>query len=193
MKHPNYLLSLFALFALTLLSTPATAQGNQSRPSPHATVNQRIGAKTEVTIDYSRPAVKGRKVWGELVPFGFAPGNKYSKDKPYPWRAGANENTTIEFSTDVLIEGQKIAAGKYSIHMIPAENEPWVVIFNKVNNAWGSYSYDETQDALRIKVTPAKAPHEEFLTFGFTDLTGNGATAFLHWEQLKVPFKVQVP
>lgn len=193
MKLLKLSLSVFALFSFALMATTASAQNNQPRASLHATVNQRIGQNTDITIDYSRPAVKGRKVWGGIVPWGMEAGNKYSNNKPFPWRAGANENTTIEFSTDVQIEGQKLAAGKYSIHMIPAEKEAWTVIFNKVNNAWGSYTYDQAQDALRVKVTPSEAPHQEFLAYGFADLAANGATAYLHWEKLMVPFKIQLP
>ncbi len=154
-------------------------------------MTQTIGVNTDVTFDFGRPGVKGRKIWGELVPYGMYPGNKYSKEKPYPWRAGADENTTIEFSSDLKIDGKQIAAGKYGIHMIPSEKE-WVVIFNKVNDGWGSYGYDESKDALRINVTPVKAEHQEWLLFGFENLEGTKATAFLHWEKLKVPFSVEV-
>jgi len=167
------------------------AQGQKVRASLKAKTTQTIGVDTEITIEYSRPGVKDRAIWGELVPYGMSPGNKYSKNKPFPWRAGANENTTISFNNDLLVEGEKLPAGTYSIHMIPAKDE-WTVIFNKVYDAWGSYSYDESQDALRVKVTPQKAPHQEWLTYGFDNLAGTSATAYLHWEELKVPFKVQL-
>jgi len=178
--------------ALLVLPSTAFAQGDQVRPSLKAQVMQRLGVDTDITIDYSRPGVKGRKIWGELVPYGLAPGNRYSKDQPYPWRAGANETTTIEFNKDVKIEGNKLAAGKYSIHMIPSESD-WVVIFNTNNSGWGSYAYNKEEDALRITVTPKKAPHREWLEFGFEDLAGTSATAYLHWEDLKVPFKIELP
>ena len=155
-------------------------------------IRDRLGVDTDITIEYSRPGVKGRKIWGELVPYGMAPGNRYSKDQPYPWRAGANENTTIEFNKDLLIEGNKLPAGKYGIHMIPSE-EDWTIIFSAKNDAWGSYAYNQEEDALRIKVTPEKAPHQEWLRYGFDDLAGTSATAFLHWEELKVPFKISLP
>jgi hypothetical protein len=192
MKYIQLTLSVLALLSFTLLSTMATAQNNQPRASLHAQVTQTIGVDTDITIDFSRPGVKGREIWGELVPYGMAPGNRYSNNKPFPWRAGANENTTIEFNNDLMIEGESIPAGKYSIHMIPAEDEPWTVIFNKVNDAWGSFQYDESQDALRIKVDPVKAEYQEYLTYGFEDLSGNSATAYLHWAELKVPFTVEV-
>lgn len=175
----------------TQLSMDTFAQQNRIRSSPKASVMQRIGVNTDITIDFSRPGVKGREIWGKLVPYGMAPGNKYSKNKPFPWRAGANENTTIEFNNDLLIGGQKLAAGKYSIHMIPSKDD-WTVIFNKKSDGWGSFAYDQELDALRITVTPIKAPHKEWLMYGFTDLAGKSATAYLHWEKLMVPFKIAV-
>lgn len=178
-----------------LVGSPNTlsAQGGKKvRPSLKASVSQTIGVDTEITIVYSRPGVKGRTIWGDLVPWGLAPGNKYSDNKPYPWRAGANESTTFEVSKDVLINGQKLAAGKYSLHMIPAENAEWTVMFNTVSDTWGSYKYDESKDALRIKVKPVEAPHQEWLTYGFEDLAGTEATAYMHWEKVKIPFKVAV-
>ena len=117
------------LFALFFSTSLVLAQDSKVRSSLKASVMQVVGADTEITITYSRPGVKGRKVWGDLVTFGMNPGNKYSDNKPYPWRAGANENTTIEFSNDVTINGKKLAAGKYGLHMIPSEKE-WIIIFN---------------------------------------------------------------
>jgi hypothetical protein len=179
-------------FFLLILPSPALAQGDEIRPSLQASVMQRLGINTDITIQYGRPGVKGRKVWGELVPYGMAPGNQYSEGKPFPWRAGANENTTIELSKDVLIEGKKLAAGKYSIHMIPSEKE-WIIIFSKNSSGWGSFAYNQKEDALRVSVAPVKAPHMEWLMYGFDALAGMSATAFLHWENLKVPFKIEVP
>jgi len=182
---------LISFFLLTLSST-TFAQGDEIRSSLQASVMQKLGINTDITIQYSRPGVKGRKIWGEVVPFGMAPANQESGGKPFPWRAGANENTTIELSKDVLIEGKKLAAGKYGIHMIPSEKE-WIIIFSKNSSGWGSFSYDQKEDALRVTVTPVKAPHMEWLTYGFDALAGTSATAFLHWESLKVPFKIEVP
>jgi len=183
-------LTVILSFLLVLPST-TLAQRNQVRASLKGSVMQVLGVDTEITITYSRPGVKGRKIWGELVPYGMAPGNKYSNDKPYPWRAGANENTTIEFNKDIKIEGHALPAGKYGIHMIPSEKD-WIIIFSKNNSAWGSFQYNQEEDALRITVTPVKAPHQEWLNFGFDDLTGNSATAYLHWEELKVPIKIEL-
>jgi hypothetical protein len=171
------------------VSSTAFAQEKKVRPSLHASVSQTIGVDTDITFDYSRPGVKGRTIWGELVPYGLAPGNKYSEEKPFPWRAGANEKTTIAVSSDVLVDGKPLPAGKYSIHMIPSEKD-WIVIFNKVSEGWGSYDYDEAEDALRVKVTPVEAPFEEWMRFGFDDLAGTSAVAFLQWEKLKVPFTI---
>ncbi len=185
-------MSVALIFAfLAVVPSDALAQGNQVRASLKASVMQRLGVDTDITIEYSRPGVKGRTIWGELVPYGLAPGNRYSKDQPYPWRAGANENTTIEFTKDVLIEGNKLPAGKYGIHMIPSEKD-WTVIFSKNSSGWGSYAYNQEEDALRVTVAPVKAPHQEWLLYGFEDLAGNSATAYLHWEELKVPFKISL-
>jgi hypothetical protein len=179
------------LALLMALPSVALAQGNRIPASLRATVTQKLGTDAVITIDFGRPGVKGRKIWGGLVPYGMNPGNQYSKNKPYPWRAGANENTTIEFNKNVLIEGKPLPAGKYGIHMIPGEKE-WIVIFSKKNDDWGSFGYTQDNDALRVTVIPVKAPHQEWLTFGFDDLAGTSATAYLHWEQLKVPFKIEL-
>ena len=191
MKYVYLIFGLAAIFFFVSMPTTTFSQAGKPRVSLKASVTQRLGADTDITIDYSRPGVKGRKIWGELVPFGLAPGNKSSKDKPFPWRAGANENTTISFNKDILIEGQKLPAGKYGIHMIPSKTT-WVIAFSKNSAAWGSFSYNQDEDALRVTVTPVKAPFEEWLMFGFDDLTANSATSFLRWEELKVPVKVKL-
>lgn len=179
------------LFIITFLFAYSTHAQQQAKPraSLHATVSQRIGIDTDITFDYSRPGIKGRKVWGDLVPFGFAPGNKYSDEKPYPWRGGANENTTVEFTKNVKVNGNDLPAGKYSMHFIPSEKD-WVVIFNKNSKLWGSYKYNQEEDALRINVAPVKANFTEWLTYGFEDLTESSCTAYLQWEELRVPFKI---
>ena len=187
------IISIFLILSfLLILPSTTLAQRNKVRPSLKASIMQRLGIDTDITIEYSRPGVKGRKIWGELVPYGLAPGNKYSNDKPFPWRTGANENTTIEFSKDVLIEGNKLPAGKYGIHMIPSEKD-WTIIFSKNSEGWGSFAYNQEEDALRVTVTPVEAPHKEWLMFGFKDLAGTSATACLHWEKLMVPFKIELP
>src|ERR687885_301612 len=133
--------SLLAL-ALMAFAALASAQTTLDLPeaSQHAIVKQRVGI-TDITIDYHRPLVNGRKIWGGLVPFGQV------------WRAGANENTTIEFSTPVSVEGKPLAAGKYGLHMIP-NPDTWTVIFSKMAVAWGSYTYSQGEDAARVNVKP---------------------------------------
>jgi hypothetical protein len=148
------------------------------RPSPDATVSQFIGV-TKVSVDYSSPAVKGRKIWGELVPFSEV------------WRTGANEATTITFSDPVSINGNELSAGTYGIHMIPGVNE-WEIIFSKDVPVDGSSTLDPKKEALRIKVKPVENPFTERMTFLFTDVTDNSGNVSLVWENLKVTFKVDV-
>ena len=191
MRHASVIFTYAVLLTLLALPSTTTAQGDEVRASLKASVMQRLGVDTDITIEYSRPGVKERKIWGELVPYGMAPGTRFSNNKPFPWRVGANENTTFEVNKDVLIDGQKLPAGKYGIHMIPSEKD-WVIIFSKNNSDWGSFSYNEEADALRATVTPVKAPHQEWLMFGFENLAGTSATGYLHWEKLNVPFKIQL-
>lgn len=186
----NFLIGAMVM-AFMATSQHLVAQNAQARKSPKASVMQRIGADTDVIIDYSRPGVKGRAIWGEMIPYGMNPGNKYSKDKPYPWRAGADENTTITFTKDVVIGGKKLAAGKYGIHMLPGEDE-FKVMFNTVNDSWGSYSYDASKDAVSITVKPENCEHTEWLEYGFEDLSASEVTAYLKWEELKIPFKIKL-
>lgn len=175
---PLFLLSLALLITL---ASPAFAQSvvlNLPRQSQHATVTQRVGI-TDITVNYHRPTINGRKVWGGLVPYGKV------------WRAGANENTTIEFTDPVTVEGKPLAAGTYGLHMIPNENE-WTVIFSKMATAWGSFSYDPKEDALRVTVKPQTAEMHEAVTYDFTDVKPNETTVAMFWEKVAVPFKVGV-
>ena len=147
------------------------------RVSPKAGVFQTIGI-TDVNVSYSRPGVKNRKIWGELVPY-----NKV-------WRAGADEATKITFSTDVIIEGKKLPAGAYGFFAMPGENE-WTLIFNKVSDQWGAFTYNESEDALRIKVKPVANSNHEWLLYSFTDMTPTTAQLNLIWEKLKVSLKIE--
>jgi len=167
-----------AAAAALSVSAPALAQPIQGLPqaSPHARVEQTIGI-TEVAIDYHRPAVRTRPIWGALVPYDAV------------WRAGANENTTISFSDPVKIEGQPLAAGTYGLHMIPTEGA-WTIVFSNAAASWGSFTYDEKEDALRVTAKPEKAPFEENLSYRFEDVTNDSAIALLHWEELAVPFEI---
>ena len=167
------------VISLVLISLPAIAQTPSlqlPRPSPRASVMQVIGL-TDVTVVYSRPGVKGRQIWGALVPY----------DKV--WRAGANEATTIKFSDDVVIGGTKLAAGTYSLHAMPGKDE-WTVIFNSVADQWGSYSYDSAKDVVRVKVKPEKADFREWMSFEFADLTTDAGKLVLRWENVAVPVTI---
>lgn len=182
-----------ALFALWLAATPALAQIQQPVVSPYATTSEQIGI-TDVTVTYGRPAVNGRQIWGALVPYGLTqPFPNFGSGNPFPWRAGANENTTVTFEHDMLVEGRPLAAGTYGLHMIAAENGPWTVIFSNNATSWGSFFYDEAEDALRVQVTPRAAPHTERLRYEFTDHEGRDAAHLtLRWEELAVPIGLQV-
>ena len=151
---------------------------NLPRISQHGVTTQTIGIST-VTIDYSRPLAGTREVWGKTVPYGKV------------WRSGANENTTITFSDDVAIEGKPLAAGTYGLHMIP-DKDQWTIIFSKNSTSWGSFSYDEKEDALRVTVKPATDQAFDTLTYTFDDVKPDSALATLRWEKLAVPFRVSV-
>ena len=157
-----------------------------------ATVNEGIGI-TDVTIHYNRPHVKGREghIWGELIPPGYVD-QGFGTSKAAPWRAGANENTWIEFSTDVMIEGQPLPAGKYGFFVAYDSNE-CTLIFSKNYTSWGSFFYKPEEDALRVKVKPIPADKSvEWLKYEFTDQTPASATVALQWEKLVIPFKISV-
>ena len=184
-------INLFISMMMILVSNNCFGQSNEIRQSQKASVTQYVGIDTKITINYSRPLVKGRVVWGNMVPYGLAEPDKYSNGKSFPWRAGANENTTIELNNEVKIEGNILSPGKYSVHMIPSETD-WIIIFNKNSNQWGSFSYDESADALRVTVTPVEGPFQELLTYNFGNITDNSVIAFLHWEKLKIPFQISL-
>ncbi len=157
-----------------------------------ASVSERVGL-TDITIHYDRPAVKGREgqIWGKLVPAGFTDLG-FGSSKAAPWRAGANENTTIEFSTPVKIEGQPLAAGKYGFFIAYDANE-CTLIFSNNNTSWGSFYYNEKEDALRVKVKPSATDKSvEWLKYEFSNETENSAVISLLWEKLSIPFKVEV-
>ena len=157
-----------------------------------ASLSERIGI-TDVTIHYDRPGVKGRegKIWGQLIPVGFAdPG--FGSSKSAPWRAGANENTTFEFSSDVKIEGQSLAAGKYGFFIAYDPNE-CTLIFSKNSTSWGHFYYNDKEDALRVKVKPQPLDKSvEWLKYEFMNETENTAIVSLQWEKLAIAFKIEV-
>jgi len=175
----------FLLTTIFIVTVFAATRGNAQsalldlpRDSQHAKIMQRVGI-TDITINYHRPLVKGRKIWGGIVPYSQV------------WRAGANENTTIEFSDPVNIEGKPLAKGIYGLHMIPTENE-WTIIFSKNATAWGSFTYNQAEDALRVTVKPRVADAEEALAYEVDGVTPTSAVVALRWEKLAVPFKVDV-
>jgi len=185
-----FLLLLSTSFLLSTIDAQLTTLPDGGNKK--AIVGERIGI-TDVTIIYNRPGVKGRegKIWGQLIPAGFVD-QGFGTSKAAPWRAGANENTTIEFSNDVKIEGQPLPAGKYGFFVAYDPNE-CTLIFSKNSTSWGSFFYDDKEDALRVKVKPvAMDKNVEWLKYEFTNQTENSATIALQWEKLSIPFKVEV-
>lgn len=170
-----------ALAALTLGAGAALAQLpplNLPQASPQASVEQQIGL-TDITISYHRPAVNKRTVWGDLVPYGQV------------WRAGANENTTIEFSSPVTVGGKSIPAGTYGLHMLPSDKD-WSVMLSSTSTAWGSFSYDEKEDVVRFSATPKPADFEERLEYRFENPTETSVDVVMQWEKLSVSFPITV-
>jgi tetratricopeptide (TPR) repeat protein len=169
------------MIAVSLAASACWAQSavlDLPRDSQHSVVTQRIGI-TDITINYHRPLVKGRTIWGKVVPYGEV------------WRAGANENTTIKFTDAVSIEGKPLEKGIYGLHMIPGENQ-WTIIFSKVHSAWGSFTYNEAEDALRVTIKPQASEMHEVLTYDFDDVKKDSAVATMRWEKLAVPVKISV-
>jgi hypothetical protein len=177
-----FISSLFSQIILTTLPSG----GNKK-----ASITERVGL-TDVTIHYDRPGVKGRdgKIWGQLIPVGYTDLG-FGSSKAAPWRAGANENTTIEFSNDVKIEGQSLAAGRYGFFVTYDPNE-CTLIFSKNSTSWGSFYYDDKEDVLRVKVKPVALDKSvEWLKYEFMNQSENAATVGLQWEKLMIPFKIE--
>jgi DUF2911 family protein/tetratricopeptide repeat protein len=171
------------LFCLAIAAAPLASPAQSSvldlpLQSQAAEVSQTIGI-TDITIRYHRPLVNDRKIWGGLVPYGAV------------WRAGANINTTITFSDPVTIEGNPLDKGTYGLHMIPSEEE-WTIVFSKNSTSWGSFTYDQQEDALRVNVKPQAAPLHNALRYEFDQLQPDSAEVELEWEKVAVPFKVAV-
>src|SRR4051812_30313112 len=181
------------LFVFSILAAHAQ-NGNVPtlRLNKMASVSERVGV-TEVKITYNRPAVSGRegKIWGQVVHYGFQD-LQYGTSKAAPWRAGSDENTTIEVSTDVQIEGKLLPAGKYGFFIAMGQDKA-TLVFSKNNNAWGSFYYKPEDDALRVDAPVVKtAESMERLRYEFTDQTDNSAVITMQWEKIKIPFKVSV-
>lgn len=180
MKKNSMRISLFCL-AMTAIPMVGRAQSSVldlPLQSQAAEVSQTIGI-TNITIKYHRPLVNGRKIWDGLVPYGKV------------WRSGANINTTISFSDPVTIEGHPLDKGTYGLHMIPNVGE-WTIIFSKNSTSWGSFTYDEGEDALRVTVKPTPVEMRNALTYEFDQLQGDSTLVELEWEKVAVPFKVTV-
>jgi len=165
--------ALAALAAYVTLAIPARAQPAIDLPrlSPQASVSQNFGY-AKVSVNYSRPAVNGRVIWGGVVPYGQV------------WRTGANEPTVIEFSRDVQVNGQALSAGAYGLFVLP-QKQSWTFIFSRNTKGWGAFGYDSKDDALRVSVSPLKASHQERMAFTFDEVSEAGATLSLHWAALK--------
>ena len=197
--------SLLAVLCVLCCAAAASAQIQTPRPSQKASVMQRIGV-TDVTITYSRPGVKGRKIWGDPLPGQASVKGEATLDdqneRPkeavivpwgHVWRTGANEATTFVVTDDVLINGQKLPAGSYSLHTIPNKDE-WTIVFNGTANQWGSFNYDPAKDTLRVKAKPQwLETSQEWLSYSFDPVTDDSAQVNIRWEKINVPFTVKVP
>jgi len=197
-------ISFFTLLFLVCAVSYASAQVKVPRPSQKASVMQTIGV-TDITITYSRPGVKGRTIWGDALPEQASVKGEATLDNQnirpkgapivpwgHVWRAGANEATTFIVTDDVLINGQKLPAGSYSLHTIPTKDE-WTIVFNGTANQWGSFNYDPAKDTLRVKVKPQMAAdNQEWLMYSFDPVTDNSAQVNIRWEKVRVPFTVEV-
>ena len=167
---------------LGLIGTALSVHGQTELGLPDrsqaAMVQQQVGV-TDITIRYHRPLVGGRKIWGGLVPFGKV------------WRAGANLNTTIEVSDPVTVEGKPLPEGTYGLHMIPTADS-WTIIFSKASSSWGSYTYDQAEDALRVTVQPHASVMQEAIQYSFDDLKPDSVVVTMAWDKLAVPFHISV-
>lgn len=183
MKHQQKTFLILFLLTFSIFSYAQIPSALQvPLKSQRAQVTQRIGF-TDVSVTYHSPAVNGRKIWGSnIAPYD---------GKPFLWRAGANENTTISFTDDVVIEGKQLAAGTYGLHMIPTEKE-FTIVFSKNHSSWGSYFYDESEDALRVIVQPEESPFREWLTYDFEVRAQDHLVLSLKWENIKIPMKIEV-
>ena len=183
--------SLIALLAVVAGFGVSAQYIETPRPSPAQKVSQTVGIST-VTVKYSRPAVNGRQIWGQVVPYGIGQNPGFGTGTEFPWRAGANENTIIMFSHDAKVEGQDIAAGKYGLHMGVNEDGSATVIFSTNTTSWGSFFYTPDEDALRVNVQTRDVEfNQERLIFDFMNLSNTSAEVVLRWGKKEVPFKVE--
>ncbi|MDN5203050.1 DUF2911 domain-containing protein [Fulvivirgaceae bacterium BMA10] len=167
----------FKTFIVIFLSVCSLQAQNLPRTSPSASVNQTVGL-TDVTIKYSRPNVKGRAIFGELVPYGEV------------WRTGANEATTFEINKDIKVNGQVLKAGKYALFTVPGKDQ-WKVIFNSQHNQWGAYSYDGSKDVLSFNVKPAKNDFTESFEIKFSGAGAMNGGVDIAWDKTKISFSLE--
>ena len=200
-RHKALTLTLLTSILVCLLPTGAVAQGLTLPPNGEnqkASVTQYVGP-VAITVDYSSPDVTGPQgqdrrgaIWGQLVPYGLN-NLGFGPSTAAPWRAGANENTTITTSHDLTVQGKALPAGTYGFHVIAQEAGPWTLIFSNNSTAWGSFFYDPTEDALRVEATPEETTFREWLTFDFVDRQPTQTTLALQWEEVSLPFTFTVP
>jgi len=180
------LLLMTTVVALTAVAQPITTPRT---PSPAASVSQTIGISV-VTVKYSRPSVKGREIWGKLVPYGLN-AQSFGNGNPAPWRAGANENTTIKFSHDARVEGQPVPAGEYGLFLVVNEDNTGELILSKDNKSWGSFFYEPKQDLIHSKIQLREIPFTEMLTYDFINDTKTSSELVLNWEKKQFPVKIE--
>lgn len=192
---------LFTFIFATIIAIASHAQSVTLPPSgsnQKAEVSQWIGP-VKITINYSSPKVhapdgsdrKGH-IWGELVPYGLT-NLGFGTSTAAPWRAGANENSTISFSHNVKVDGKDIKAGTYGLHLIVEKENPWMFILSNNSTSWGSFFYDVKEDAARVPTKAVDGEYTEYLTYGFENRQANSAIAYLQWENKKVPLSIEVP
>jgi tetratricopeptide (TPR) repeat protein len=198
----RHALLVLAAAALPLRAAPAQQNSEIALPpngnNQRAEISQWIGL-VKITIGYHSPRVhfpetedRTGHIWGDLVHYGFFD-DGFGPSHATPWRAGANESTTITLSHDVKVEGKDLQAGTYALFLAIAPTGPWTWVFSRAAVGWGGYQYDPKDDALRVSVTPQDAPFTEFLTYGFDDRLPNSATAYLQWEKKRIPLRIEVP
>ncbi|WP_299765660.1 DUF2911 domain-containing protein [uncultured Dokdonia sp.] len=188
MKNIQHWIAL-SVICFLVFSIDGTAQIKTPATSQKATVSQTVGI-SDIAITYSRPSVRGRKIWGTpLAHYGFQ-NLGFGTSTAAPWRAGADENTVITLTHDATVEGKAIKAGTYGLHVALGEDNTATIVFSNNSSSWGSYFYDEKEDALRVKVTTTEVPHTELLTYQFTAVDATSATVALQWEKKAIPFKI---
>ena len=187
----SFTINFFCVLLISLLSTMAWSQSitTPRTPSPAATVTQTVGI-SKVTVEYSRPSVRGRTIWGNLVPYGWNV-QGFGNQKSAPWRAGANENTVVEFSHDAKVEGQAVPAGRYGLFFVINEDNSGEVILSKDSRSWGSFFYEPTQDQVRADIQVRNIPMTERLTIDFINLNKTSAELVLNWEKKQFPVQIE--